>query len=135
MEIEVVGAAIRDKGRILVAQRSERMSQPLKWEFVGGKVEKGETHGEALAREVYEELGIEIRILDYVASGSSQAEGKKINLHVYEAEIIKGIPKITEHVRLCWVPASQLDSLDWPEADIPALKRLKEKYALEGGQK
>ena len=62
MATEVVAALIRRDGRILICQRPPRQSHPLKWEFVGGKIEPGETPEQALARECREELGIEVQV-------------------------------------------------------------------------
>ncbi|MCR4435504.1 MAG: (deoxy)nucleoside triphosphate pyrophosphohydrolase [Clostridiales bacterium] len=127
-DIEVVGAAIRDGGRILAAQRSPVMSSALKWEFVGGKVEVNETHRQALRREVFEELGVRIKVNRYIASGTSTVEGKKIRLHVYEAEIIEGTPQAREHSQIQWINIKDMEKLDWADADIPASKRLQELY-------
>lgn len=127
-EIHVVGAAIRDGNKILAAQRSEKMSVPLKWEFVGGKVEQGETHEQALERELTEEMGIKIRVGKYIASGSEESNGRKIILHVYEAEILDGEPTAREHAQIRWVDISELERLDWAIPDIPACEELLRMY-------
>lgn len=123
-EIDVVGAAIKDGNRVLAAQRSETMISPLKWEFVGGKVEKNETHEAALKRELKEELGIDISVGDFIAKGSSIIEDKKINLYVYSAQILDGLPQITEHAKILWVEIEHMMELDWAEADIPACEHI-----------
>lgn len=123
-EIHVVGAAIMDGSKVLAAQRSKKMKSPLKWEFVGGKVEKGETHKSALEREVQEELGIRIEVKDFVAEGSSLIEDKRIILYVYKASILEGIPKVREHLQLRWVDIEDIEQLDFAEADLPACQKL-----------
>ncbi len=123
-EIHVVGAAISDGNKILAAQRSEKMKSPLKWEFVGGKVEKNETHRQALQREVYEELGVNIKVNGHIATGTSEADGDKIILHVYGAELVDGCLKPSEHAQVKWVDINNLMELDWAEADIPACEKL-----------
>mgnify|MGYP001114150732 FL=1 len=123
-EIDVVGAAIIDGNRVLAAQRSETMKSPLKWEFVGGKVEKNETHQAALKRELYEELGIDISVGEFIAKGSSIIEDKKINLYVYRARIMEGVPKKSEHANIIWIDIERIMELDWAEADIPACEHL-----------
>lgn len=123
-EIHVVGAAIRKGNKILVAQRSAHMNSPLKWEFVGGKVEQGETHQQALEREVNEELGVKIKVHGHIAAGQSDVKDKRIILHVYEAELLDGEPVAREHSQLQWVETGQLRMLDWAEADIPAVETL-----------
>lgn len=127
-EIHVVGAAIKNGDRILAAQRSARMSSPLKWEFAGGKVEERETHSQALQREIMEELGVGIKVGEFLASGEFIKGELKIILHVYEAELLGGTPVPREHSRLEWIGIDRIRSLDWAEADIPACKKLEEKY-------
>lgn len=127
-EIDVVGAAIRDGNRVLAAQRSETMKLPFKWEFVGGKVEKNETHEAALKRELKEELGIDISVGDFIAKGCSIIEDKKINLYVYSAQILNGVPQITEHAKILWVEIERMMELDWAEADIPACEQIIRNY-------
>lgn len=123
-EIYVVGAAIIDGSKVLAAQRSRSMKTPLKWEFVGGKVEPGETHAQALIREVQEELGVRIGVKEHIATGYSTLGDKRIVLHVYEAELLDGTPTAREHERLEWVDLDKLMELDWAEADIPACNEL-----------
>ena len=127
-EIHVVGAAIKDGNRILAARRSSRMKSPLKWEFVGGKVESGETHQQALKREVQEELGVGIDVKGFVAEGCSEDGERKIVLHIYEAVIIEGEPAATEHDEIRWVDIRDLNELEWAEADIPACRELVKRY-------
>lgn len=128
LEIHVVGAAVMDKGKVLAAQRSKDMFPPLKWEFAGGKVESGETHSQALQRELYEELGIKIKVNGFVADGESEIGKKRIVLHVYEAEIVEGKPVPSEHSELRWIEVDRLCELDWADADIPACKMLMKRH-------
>lgn len=127
-EIHVVGAAMMDGGKLLAAQRSAEMGSPLKWEFAGGKVELGETHRQALEREISEELGVRIEVGVHVADGSSIKGDRKIVLHVYEARIMEGRPFPAEHSELRWMDICNLPELDWAEADLPAVRALVEKY-------
>ncbi|MCX7708491.1 MAG: (deoxy)nucleoside triphosphate pyrophosphohydrolase [Clostridia bacterium] len=127
-EIHVVGAAIREGKRILAAQRSEKMSAPLKWEFAGGKVEDGEAHQEALKRELQEELGIDIQVGEHLATGIVEDSNRKIILHVYEASILQGNPEAKEHSLLKWIDIKDIYQLDWAEPDIPACEILLRRY-------
>ncbi|AEV67966.1 (deoxy)nucleoside triphosphate pyrophosphohydrolase [Acetivibrio clariflavus] len=127
-EIEVVGAAIIEDNKVLAAQRSEIMKLPLKWEFAGGKVQKGETHEKALVRELREELGIEVSVGDFIAKGSSVIEDRLINLYVYSAKILKGVPQAREHARIMWIDIEDIMKLDWAEADLPACEQLLKKF-------
>lgn len=123
-EIEVVGAAIIKDGKVLAAQRSAEMYPPLKWEFPGGKVEKGESHVKALEREIFEELGIIVRVKDFIAKGSHETRDRKITLHVYMADIVEGEPQKKEHSSLEWIGIGEFERLDWAEADIPACREI-----------
>lgn len=127
-ELQVVGAAIIRDGKVLAAQRSKRMKEPLKWEFAGGKLEEGESYQQALQRELMEELGVEIEVHGFLAEGSYQSGDRLIKLRVYEAEIIRGIPTAKEHARLEWVDIRELEAMDWSKPDIPACRALAEKY-------
>ena len=129
-EIEVVGAAIVNGNKVLAAQRSEIMESPLKWEFAGGKVHKNETHEVALKRELREELGIDAGIGDFIAMGSSVVEDKKINLYVYSAQILDGVPKRSEHAKIMWIDIDKIMELDWAEADLPACEKLRDLFRL-----
>lgn len=127
-EINVVGAAIIRDQKVLAAKRSKKMSNALKWEFAGGKVEKGESHKNALEREIREELGVDIRVCGFLASGHSITADKSVILHVYEAELVKGTPIAKEHEEIKWFELNRIEELDWAEADIPACRELQKKY-------
>jgi 8-oxo-dGTP diphosphatase len=129
-EIHVVGAAIRKENKILAAQRSSTMSSPLKWEFPGGKIERGESHSQALRREISEELGVGIAVRNYIASGFYEVGDKRINLHVYEAELSEGVPMAREHSRLKWIEIPQIMKLDWAQPDIPACRELLKRFKM-----
>jgi len=131
----VVGAAIvrntgRD-GRCLAAQRGPAMRLPGKWEFPGGKVEDGEDAGAALAREVREELGLEIEVGELLGSGRDDgggggaADDVAVRLDVYLATVIGGELRLLEHAAIRWLTRAQLDDVDWAEADRPLLPLLR----------
>lgn len=118
--IHVVGAAIIEGDKCLVAQRGPHSSLPGKWEFPGGKPEDGETPEVALARELFEELHAVVKIGQWVGRGESQLGNSKIVLDVYLGEIRNGdVLQSNEHTELRWVDVRGLAELDWPEADIP----------------
>lgn len=123
--LQVVGAAVVDDGRVLVAQRSGGPYDGL-WEFPGGKVEPGESDLAALVREIGEELGVAIVprtflgevLLDGVVGGSAPGSS---TLRVWEARLAGGTPVALEHTALRWARTDELDALDWIPADRPLL--------------
>lgn len=127
-EIVVVGAAIVDDGKILAAQRSMDMDLPLKWEFPGGKVETGETHQQALKREISEELGVDIEVGELIGNSVYECENKRICLHVYSSGIIGGEPIAREHAKLKWIDIDAIGEVEWAEPDIPVCKELLKKH-------
>jgi len=123
--LQVVGAAIVADGRVLVAQRSGGPYDG-RWEFPGGKVERGESDLSALVRECAEELGVAIApqafvgevLLDGVVGGG---EPSTSTLRVWEARLAGGEPVAHEHAQLRWLRADELEALDWIPADRPLL--------------
>ncbi|SFF37320.1 (deoxy)nucleoside triphosphate pyrophosphohydrolase [Blastococcus tunisiensis] len=129
--LQVVGAAIVDDGRLLVAKRAGGPYDGL-WEFPGGKVEPGESQLAALVREIEEELGVPITpedflgevLLDGVVGGGPPGSS---TLRVWSARLAGGVPVAREHAELRWVRADELDALDWISADrplVPAVRAL-----------
>jgi 8-oxo-dGTP diphosphatase len=129
--VQVVGAAIVDDGRVLVAQRSGGPYDGL-WEFPGGKVEPGESDLSALVRECAEELAVGIVpqafvgevVLDGVVGGGAPGVS---TLRVWAARLDGGNPVAHEHAQLRWVRAGELEALDWIPADrplVPAVRLL-----------
>ena len=117
--IQVVGAAIiNEKGELLCAQRGYG-SLIGKWEFPGGKVEKGETDQEALAREIKEELDIDVEVEELIDENYNEYSDKNINLKVYRCKYVSGAINDTEHQALAWKKPDAVESLDWAEADKP----------------
>lgn len=121
----MVGAAILQGGTCLVAQRGAAMSTPLKWEFPGGKLEPGEDPRAALAREIREELALEIEVGEWLGRGESVDGGRTIELDVYAAAVVSGEVRLAEHRRYGWFAAHEIDGLDWAPADVPVLGTLK----------
>ncbi|TFV68277.1 UNVERIFIED_ORG: (deoxy)nucleoside triphosphate pyrophosphohydrolase [Bacillus sp. AZ43] len=127
--LQVVGAAVVDEGRVLVAQRSGGPFDGL-WEFPGGKVEPGEPQLAALVRECREELGVTVEpgafvgevLLDGVVGGGAPGAS---TLRVWTARLVEGDPVAHEHAQLRWVRAGELDALDWIPADRPLLPALR----------
>lgn len=118
--MHVVGAAIvADDRRCLVARRGPGGSQGGRWEFPGGKVEPGESPEQALAREIREELGVDVRIGRWLARGHAIGARRPLVLDVYAARIVDGTVHAVEHAEVRWVGEAELDGLAWADADVP----------------
>lgn len=129
--IRVVGAAIIQDGQVLCLQRGQEMSLAGLWEFPGGKLEAGETEAQALAREIKEELTLEIEVGDWVTTAEYAYEFATIQLAVYKAKILSGSLTLLEHQASRWVQPQDLMSLEWAPVDIPAAQLLaKEGFSL-----
>lgn len=122
--VHVVGAAIIDGDRCLVAQRGPGMPLPGAWELPGGKVEPGEDPREALRREIAEELGIRVEVGEFLGQGSARAGGRLVQLDVYLARWQSGEIALAEHQGWRWVSAEELPALAWAAADLPVLPAL-----------
>ncbi|MEP2774775.1 MAG: (deoxy)nucleoside triphosphate pyrophosphohydrolase [Luteolibacter sp.] len=119
--IEVVCGVIRDgDGRVLACKRSDERHLGGLWEFPGGKVDAGESHETALERELREELGISVVVGDRLDAVVEWTDGEvAIRLTGYRCEISEGEPVALEHEEMRWCEVSELEGLDWAEADVP----------------
>jgi 8-oxo-dGTP diphosphatase len=118
--IDVTCAIIHnEKGEIFVAQRSQFMDLPLKWEFPGGKIELNETPEECLIREIKEELDIKITVIESLPSSKHSYPTITINLIPFICKYIGGEILLREHVNFQWLNKNDLLDLDWAEADVP----------------
>jgi len=122
---EVVAAAIFDAEKgLLCAQRAKDDSLPLKWEFPGGKIKSGETHEEALRREILEELSVKVDVKRHLMSIEHDYPEFHLTLHVYEAQIVEGSIRNNVHQRIEWCATKALHTLDWAPANHPLVQRI-----------
>ncbi len=122
--IPVVTGLIRKNGKVLVGQRPVGHSLAGQWEFPGGKIEKGETPEQALARELNEELGIEADIGTLKLASTHNYGDTGILILFYEVLFWKGEPKTVHHMDLKWIEPNELHTLQIPEANKKILHRL-----------
>ena len=123
--IEVVGAIIRDGDRYLVGQRAANKAQGGLWEFMGGKIEPGETPEQALARECREELALEIENEHIIDSVVHEYPEKTIRLTLISCSPKSGSnPKALEHQQIRWVTRAEMDALDFAPADRELIGRI-----------
>lgn len=124
--IAVTAGIVERGGRVLIARRGQGDALAGKWEFPGGKIEPGETPEECLARELREELGIETRVGECVATSMYDYGRDAVELLAYRAEIVAGEPLPREHEALTWAPLAELERYDFAAADVPIVRRLVE---------
>lgn len=126
--VEVVAALVHDAEdprRFLICQRPAHKARGLLWEFVGGKVEPGETKQEALVRECREELGVSIRVGGVYMELTHVYPDLTIHLTLFHAEIVSGTPQLLEHNAICWIAPEEISGYDFCPADEEILARLK----------
>jgi 8-oxo-dGTP diphosphatase len=123
--IEVVAALIWDEDRFLICQRPAHKARGLLWEYVGGKVEAGETKQEALIRECHEELGVTITVGDVFMDVVHEYSDITVHLTLFHAKITEGAIKLLEHNAVAWITPDEIPHY----AFCPADKEINERVA------
>ena len=123
---DVVAALIWDGDKFLACQRPANKARGLLWEFVGGKVEPGETPEQALIRECREELDVTVAPRDVFMTVIHEYPDLTVRLILFNAVIAEGTPQLLEHNDLRWITTAQIDELEFCPADEEILKKLKE---------
>jgi 8-oxo-dGTP diphosphatase len=131
---DVVCAIIEREERFLIARRSSGRHLAHKWEFPGGKVEPGESEVEALRRELLEELGVTVEMIERLTPVEHRYPDRSLRLIAFRCKIIEGAPQAGEHEELRWIGIDEARDYDFPEADIPILAEYRLKRASSQGE-
>lgn len=126
--VEVVAALIWKNGKFMICRRPAHKARGLLWEFVGGKVEPGETKEQALVRECREELAVTVAVQDEFMSLVHEYPDITIHLTVFNAYIAEGVPQLLEHNDVRWIPPKEIKNYDFCPADNKILEKIVEVY-------
>ena len=121
---EVVAALIWDNDKFMICQRPAHKARGLLWEFVGGKVESGETKEQALIRECKEELNILLSVGDVFMDVVHEYPDITVHLTLFNATISEGEPQKLEHNDIQWITTSEISNYEFCPADKDILKEI-----------
>lgn len=127
---EVVAALIWDGDRFMACQRPAHKARGLLWEFVGGKVEPGETREAALIRECREELDVTVAVGDVFMDVVHEYPDLTVRLTLFNAVIASGVPQKLEHNDIRWLTVEEIDDYAFCPADKDILVELKKRASV-----
>ena len=122
---QVVAALIWDGDRFMACQRPAHKARGLLWEFVGGKVEPGESREEALIRECREELNVTVEVGELFMELTHTYPDLTVHLSLFNARIAEGVPEKLEHNDIRFITVAEIDDYAFCPADKEILERLK----------
>ena len=125
---EVVAALIWDGDKFMICQRPAHKARALLWEFVGGKVEPGETNAQALIRVCQEELAVSLSVGDVFMDVIHEYPDITVHLTLFNATIAEGIPQKLEHNNIKWITPVEIPNYNFCPADKEILARICEVY-------
>ena len=125
---EVVAALLRDGERFMICQRPETKARGLLWEFVGGKVEPGETGAQALIRECREELDITVDVGSIFMDVVHEYPDITIHLTLFNCTLAQGTPKLLEHRDLRWITPEEIPEYPFCPADVRILEEIQKSF-------
>ena len=127
---EVVAALIWKGDKFMICQRPAHKARGLLWEFVGGKVEPGETKEQALIRECQEELAVTLSVGDTFMDVIHEYPDLTVHLTLFNATIAEGEPVMLEHNDIRWITPSEIPNYDFCPADVEILERIMERHDI-----
>lgn len=125
---EVVAALIREGVKFLICRRPAHKARGLLWEFVGGKVEPGESKEQALVRECREELAVTVDVRDVFLDVVHEYPDITVHLTLFNAVISDGIPQKLEHDDIRWITPDEISNYDFCPADKEILIKIAETF-------
>ena len=128
MATAVVAALIWDGDRFLICQRPAHKTRGLLWEFVGGKVEPGETKQQALIRECREELDVLVEVEDVFMEVCHEYPDMTVELTLFHASVLQGQIKLLEHADARWITPAEIEKYDFCPADVEILEKIRCQY-------
>ena len=128
-QTEVVAALIWDGDRFMICQRPANKARALLWEFVGGKLEPGETKEEALVRECREELAVTVSVGDAYMDVTHDYPDLLVHLTLFHASIAEGEPQMLEHNDIKWITPKEIWQYEFCPADVEILKKIETDFA------
>ncbi len=129
--LQVVAALIWREDKFLICQRPSNKKRALLWEFVGGKVEIGESEENALIRECREELDINIAVDNKYFDVMHHYEDVDVHLTLFNAHILDGKPTMIEHNDMRWISVDEIDNFEFCPADVDILDKIKKDYKIK----
>ena len=123
---EVVAALIWNQDKFMICQRPAHKARGLLWEFVGGKVELGETKEQALTRECREELAVTLDVGEVFMDVVHEYPDLTVHLTLFYAAIREGIPQKLEHNDIRWITVDEIGQYEFCPADVGILTRIKQ---------
>ena len=126
--VEVVAALIWQGNKFMICQRPSNKARGLLWEFVGGKVESGETKEQALIRECQEELAVTLSVGDMFMDVTHEYPDLTVHLTLFNATIAEGEPQKLEHNDIKWITLSEIPNYEFCPADEEILAKICEVY-------
>ena len=126
--VDVVAALLWDNNRFMICQRPAHKARGLLWEFVGGKVEQGETKQQALMRECMEELAVTVTVGEVFMEVIHEYPDITVRLTLFHAGISAGAPQKLEHNDIRWITPDEIPCYDFCPADVEILRKITEVY-------